>query len=186
MALCGCICFSFYGTVWSYLRYLKIDFLSPLEKNEHCTRPGSEANSLTAMTLMTGHQLKAVPQCRFGYVTHCKAQNLTDYTLLENFETLAVRPTQTFNESYFLFILFSQPHMTPRSSMNDWVKGRTRRKRFLSLPQSYTWCHRLQEKLLAKNLNQCRKFGNWLPLTRFVIVLSSPAKKKHNQRRCGE
>ena len=43
MALCGCICFSFYGTVWSYLRYLKIDFLSPLEKNEHCTRPGSEA-----------------------------------------------------------------------------------------------------------------------------------------------
>ena len=43
MALCGCICFSFYGTVWSYLRYLKIDFLSPLEKND---RPGSEANTL--------------------------------------------------------------------------------------------------------------------------------------------
>ena len=39
MALCGCICFT-YGMV----RYLKIDFLSPLEKNEHSTRPGSEAN----------------------------------------------------------------------------------------------------------------------------------------------
>ena len=30
--------------VWLYLlKYIKIDLTSPLEKNEHCTRPGREA-----------------------------------------------------------------------------------------------------------------------------------------------